>query len=457
MLKNLKERHVHLLILAFLTGLFIGINVSFLSSAVEPAFKYLDYFHRVYQLILTDYVDEVHPKDLFYGAIRGMMSSLNDPFSRFLDEKSYEELKEMTTGKFLGVGIEITIRDGLIVVVAPLDDSPAMRAGIVTGDIITKINNKPTNGMKLEKIEKMIRGLPKSIVKLQIKREGYSEPLEFELERAPVKISSVDYDIIKSTGVGYLRIKNFGSETTRDVTKALKSFIGKGISKVVLDLRNNPGGLLTSSIEISELLLDKGKTIVSTRGKEGSGKVQVFKSQGNPLYRGEIIVLVNNGSASAAEILSAAIRDNGRGKLLGGVTFGKGSVQKSYNLDETVGVAITVARYYTPSGEMIHKKGIKPDYDVPPEKLSENDMKNLKIARDKRLFEEFGKKETEYTPEAKIAFRQFLSKNGVSLSEKTGNFFLKDWIFRYKKKPLYDLEFDAQLTEAMKRIGEKNN
>jgi len=452
MLKKPKERHLHLLLLAFVTGLFIGINVSFLSSAVEPAHKYLDYFHRVYQLILTDYVDETQPKDLFFGAIRGMMNALNDPFSRFLDEKSYDELKEMTTGKFLGVGIEITIRDGLIVVVSPLDDSPAMRAGIAPGDVITKINDKTTNGMKLEMIEKMIRGLPKSMVRLQIKREGYNEPLEFDLERAPVKISSVDYDIIKNSNIGYLRIKNFGSETTKDATKALKFFNGKGIAKIIIDLRNNPGGLLTSSIEISELLLEKGKTIVSTRGKEGSGRVQVFKSQSSPLYKGDVIALVNSGTASAAEILSAAVRDNGRGKLLGVVTFGKGSVQKSYNLDETLGVAITVAKYYTPSGELIHKKGIKPDYDVPPEKVSESDMKNMKIARDKKLVEEFGKKDMDYTPELKESFQKFLSKNGVTLSDKTANFLLKDWIYRVKKKQLYDLEFDTQLTEAVKYL-----
>jgi carboxyl-terminal processing protease len=450
MLKKLKERHLHLLLLAFVTGLFIGINVSFLSSAVEPAHKYLDYFHRVYQLILTDYVDETQPKELFFGAIRGMMTALNDPFSRFLDEKSYEELKEMTTGKFLGVGIEITIRDGLVVVVSPLDDSPAMRAGIAPGDVITRINDKPTNGMKLEKIEKTIRGLPKSMVRLQIKREGYNEPLEFDLERAPVKISSVDYEIIKNSNIGYLRIKNFGSDTTKDATKALKFFNGKGIAKIIIDLRNNPGGLLTSSIEISELLLDRGKTIVSTRGKEGSGRVQIFKSQSSPLYKGDVIALVNGGTASAAEILSAAIRDNGRGKLLGSVTFGKGSVQKSYNLDETIGVAITVAKYYTPSGELIHKKGIKPDYDIPPEKVSESDMKYMKIARDKKLVEEFGKKDMDYTPELKESFQKFLTKNGVILSDKTANFLLKDWIYRFKKKQLYDLEFDTQLTEAIK-------
>jgi len=453
MFKKMKERRIHLLILTFLTGLFIGINVSFLSSATEPAHRYLDFFHRVYQLILTEYVDEASPKEMFYGAIRGMINSLNDPYSRFLDEKSFEELKEMTTGKFQGVGIEITIQNGRVVVVTPIEDSPAMKAGVLPGDIITTIDGTAVRGMKLEKIVKLIRGLPKSTVKLQVKRDGYDDLVDFELERAPVKIISVDYDIIKEKNIGYLRIKNFGSETTRDVTKALKYFGTRGVKKIILDVRNNPGGLLNASIEISELLLDRGRTIVSTRGKEGSGRVQVFKSQSEPIYRGSLIVLVNNGSASASEILSGAIRDNGRGKLLGVKTFGKGSVQKSFNLDDDIGVAITVAKYYTPSGELIHKKGIRPDFEVPIEKLSEGEIKNLKIIRDRKILEQFVKKDTDYNAETRASFRQLLAQNGVTLPDKTAHFVLKDWIYRFRKKPLYDLEFDLQLNEAIRHIG----
>lgn len=450
--RKLKERNLHLMILAFLVGLFIGINVSFLSSATEPAHKYLDYFHRVYQLILTEYVDEASPRNMFYGAIRGMINSLNDPFSRFLDEKSFEELKEMTTGKFQGVGIEITVQDGRVVVVTPIEDSPAMKAGIMSGDVITHIDGKAVKGMKLDKIVKLIRGLPRSTVKLVIRRDGFDGPLDFELERAPVKITSVEYDIVKDKNIGYLKIKNFGSDTTRDVATALKHFNAKGVSKIVIDLRNNPGGLLTSSIEVSELLIERGRTIVSTRGREGSGRVEVFKSQSEPLYRGSLIVLVNKGSASASEILSGAIRDNGRGKILGVKTFGKGSVQKSFNLDDDIGVAITVARYYTPSGELIHKKGIKPDYEVPLDRLSGGEMKSLKQIRDNKLLDQFVRKDTEYTEETRASFSRYLAKNGIALEEKTANYILKDWIYRFKKRPLYDLEFDTQLVEALKRL-----
>ncbi|TFH42631.1 MAG: PDZ domain-containing protein, partial [Chrysiogenales bacterium] len=342
---------------------------------------------------------------------------------------------------------------GRVVVVAPIDDSPAMKAGILAGDVITRIDGKPIKDMTVEKIASMIRGLPKSAVTLQIGREGFTEPIEFRLERAPVKIASVEYGIMEGGAIGYLKIKNFGSETGRDAAKAMKLFKKKGVKKVIIDVRNNPGGLLSGAVEVSELLLDREKTIVSTRGKKGSGSAEVYKSKSEPLYRGALAVLVNNGTASAAEILAAAVRDNGRGSLIGEKTFGKGSVQKSFNLDDDIGVYITVARYYTPSGEMIHKKGIEPDRKVTVEKFSESDMKGLKAVREGNLMEHFSKGGIAYTIESRESFRAFLAGKGVTLSEKTGNFILKDWINRFKKKPLYDLEFDSQLNEAVKYIG----
>lgn len=448
-----RERRVHLLALAFLAGLFIGVNASFLSSAPEPAHRYLDYFHRVYQIIVTEYVDETSPKEMFFGAIRGMIDSLDDPYSRFLDEKSLEELREMTTGKFQGVGVEITIQDGRVIVVAPIEDSPAIKAGIAPGDVITRIDGKVIKEMTVEKIASMIRGLPKSTVRLQISREGFTEPIEFTLERAPVKIASVKYGIIGKDAIGYIRIKNFGSDTGRDAAKAMKYFNKRGVKKAIIDVRNNPGGLLTGAVEVSELILDRGKTIVSTRGREGSGNVEEYKSRSEPLYRGSLAVLVNHGTASAAEILAGAVRDNERGVLMGERTFGKGSVQKSFNLEDNIGVSITVARYYTPSGELIHKKGIAPDREVPAEKFSEADMKGLKIIRERKLMEAFVARDTVYDGASRKSFRAFLADKGVRLSDRTADFILKDWINRVKTRPLYDLEFDTQLNEAVRHLG----
>lgn len=454
MIRRFKERNFHFIIVAFLCGLFVGINLSFLHSATEPSHKYLDYFHQVYQIIRTDYVEEPQTKELFFGAMRGMIKALDDPFSRFLDEKAYEDLREMTTGKFIGVGVEISQRDDEVVIIAPIEDSPAMRAGILPGDIIAKINGKTIRGMKLEEVIKMIKGIPNSKVKITVRRKNYDDLFEFEVERAPIKIKSVEYGIMAESAIGYLRIKNFGTDTTGDVIEALKFFNKKNIGRLILDLRNNPGGLFNSAIDIGQLFIDKGKTIVSTRGREGVDKERIHKSQEDSLYKGGVIVLVNNGSASASEILAGAIRDNQRGKLIGVKTFGKGSVQKSYNLADDIGVAITIARYYTPSGEMIHKRGITPDYKVPTEDLSAADRESSREIERKKILEKFINNDMDYNDVMVKRFQLFLKNNGITLSERAMRYILKSSLLRYKKRPLYDLEFDNQLVEALKKIGQ---
>ncbi|PKL38551.1 MAG: peptidase S41 [Spirochaetae bacterium HGW-Spirochaetae-1] len=455
MLKKIKERNIHFLTLAFLVGLFIGINVSFLASAEEPAHRYLDYFHRVYQILRTEYVEDVDNKELFFGAIRGMIGALGDPFSRFLDEKGYEELKEMTTGKFVGVGIEITVRDNEIVVISPIDDSPAMRSGIKAGDVIKKVDSTPIKGKKLSEIVKMIKGLPRTKVQLSIEREGFDELLDIDIERAPIKIQSVEYAMIENTSIGYIKIKNFGSETSQDVTDALKNLEAKKAEKLIIDLRYNPGGLLTAAVSISDLFLEKGKVVVSTRGRKGSENERIFKSENNPVSVEDIVVLVNKGSASASEIFAGAMRDNKRGKLVGEKTFGKGSVQKSYNLDDNIGVAITIAKYYTPSGELIHNKGINPDFEVKSEELDKDDKKGINQVTKLKLMEKFIPVKMEYNAETKKQFELFLKKHDVVLSEKTAHLMLKNKIYELKKRPLYDLEFDNQLVRAMEVITGK--
>ncbi len=453
MFKKISRRKIHFIILAFLIGLFMGVNVSFMANASEPAHKFLDYFHRVYQLIRTDYVDEADNKKIFYGAIKGMIKSLDDPFSRFLDENSFNDLKEMTTGKYVGVGIVITVRDDEIVVISPIEDSPAGEAGILSGDVITRVNGESLKGKKLADVVKLIKGIPGTKVKINILRTGTDEEMEFEIERKPIKVKSVSSAVIKERNIGYIKIKNFGSDTTADVSAALKKFNNKGIGKVILDLRYNPGGLLQAAVGISDLFLEKDKTIVTTRGRSGSGREQIFKSLNDPLYTGEVILLVNRGSASASEILSGAIRDNERGKLLGVKTFGKGSVQKTYNLDKKVGIALTVAKYYTPSGMMIHKKGIKPDFRVESPKMSKEDSASIKKINRDKLLSQFVTKKMDYNEESKIKFREFLKKKGIKLTGSTGDFILKSRINRFKKQLVYDLEFDNQLNAAIEKIA----
>jgi carboxyl-terminal processing protease len=454
MFKKIKERKFHLLTITFLLGLFLGMNFSFLISAEEPSYKYLDYFHKIYQIVKSDYVDKPATKDLFYGAIRGMIKALDDPYTRFLDEDSFSQLQEMTTGKFVGVGIVITHRDDHVVVISPIEDSPAIHSGILSGDIILKVNKKKLKGLKLHEVVKLIKGLPESNVKLTIEREGYDENMIFNLKRVSIKIKSVEYSILDNSEIGYLKIKTFNADTTNDITKALKYFNKKEIKKIIVDLRNNPGGLLTASIDISDLFLKKGLTIVSTRGRKGHGKERYYKSENDPLYSGKLLLLVNNGSASASEIVSGALRDNNRSKLIGEKTFGKGSVQKSFNLDKNIGVAVTIAKYYTPSGVCIHKKGIKPDYKVLVEKFSKDEIKNIKILNKKKLLKKIVTKKSIYNEELKTSFMKILKDNSILLSMNTSNFILKREINRYKKRALYDLEFDNQLNKAIKYISQ---
>lgn len=453
MFKKISKRKIHFIILAFLCGLFIGVNFSFMATAGEPAHKYLDYFHRVYQLIRTEYVDETDNKKVFYGAIEGMIKSLDDPFSRFLDEKSFNDLKEMTTGKYVGVGIVITIRDDEIVVISPIDDSPAMEAGVLAGDVITRVNGISLKGKKLSEVVKLIKGLPRTRVKVTIKRVGYDEEMEYEIERKPIKIKSVVSATIREKNIGYLKIKSFGADTSGDVSKALKKFNREGIEDLIIDLRFNPGGLLQAAVDISDLFLEKDKTIVTTRGRADSRREQVFKSLNDPLFKGKVLVLVNKGSASASEILSGAVKDNDRGRLLGVKTFGKGSVQKTYNLDKKVGVAITIAKYYTPSGKMIHKKGIIPDFVVESRKLSKGDSEALKKINREDLLAKFVTGNMVYNEESKKKFMELLKKKGIGLSKITADFILKSRINRFKKQSVYDLEFDKQLNSAIEKIA----
>lgn len=450
---NHGNRRFHVLILTFFLGIFIGLQASFMVTAGESPHRFLDHFHRVYQLVSTHYVEDPEAKTLFYGAIKGMMHSLDDPYSRFLDEEDYGELKEMTTGKFVGVGIEITIRDGEVVVISPIEDSPAMKAGIHSGDVIVKVNDTSLKNKKLSETVRLIKGLAGTSVTLYIKREDHENPLKFEVEREPIKISSLDSEVIEYNGkkIGYIKIKNFGNDTAKDTEKILRKYRKEKIDNLIMDLRYNPGGLLSAAVELSNLFLKKGEVIVSTRGRDGANE-RIFKSDELPVFSGKLVVLVNKGSASASEIFAGAIRDNNRGLLMGQKTFGKGSVQKTFNLDDNMGIAITIARYYTPSEEMIHQKGIKPEVEVKQDILSSEDRESLKKIQEKKLLESFVTDDLTYNEETRKGFVEMLEANDVKLSDKAAHYILKNRINRYQRKPLYDLEFDNQLKEAVDRF-----
>ena len=453
MVQWLKKRSFHIIVISFLAGIFIGVNIAFNVSAQEPSFKYLDFFHQVYQLIRDEYVEQPDSKNLFYGAIRGMIASLNDPFSRFLDEQDFGQLKEETSGEFIGVGIEISAKNGDIVVVSPIDGTPAMKAGIQPGDIIYKIDNKPIKDKNINDIISLIRGKPHTKVMLSIIREGIDDPIDIELERLPIKLQSVNYAVIDNTDIGYLRIKVFSEDTSSEVKKALHYFQKNNIQKCIVDMRWNPGGLLDQAVAISDMFLPKDALIVSTKGRSGKETLQEYRSTTIPLYTGKCIILVNKGSASASEIVSGALKDNGRAKLLGEKTFGKGSVQKFFNLDEDTGITLTIAKYYTPSGVSIHGIGIQPDYTVTMTTISKEEQKQINILLKEKILQNFIDKHSKYDEATRKEFKDVLEKNNIKLSDDTANFILKSEIYRFTKKPLYDLEFDNQLSEAMKIIN----
>ena len=453
MIQWLKKRSFHIIVISFLAGIFIGVNIAFNVSAQEPSFKYLDFFHQVYQLIRDEYVEQPDSKNLFYGAIRGMIASLNDPFSRFLDEQDFGQLKEETSGEFIGVGIEISAKNGDIVVVSPIDGTPAMKAGIQPGDIIYKIDNKPIKDKNINDIISLIRGKPHTKVMLSIIREGIDDPIDIELERLPIKLQSVNYAVIDNTDIGYLRIKVFSEDTSSEVKKALHYFQKNNIQKCIVDMRWNPGGLLDQAVAISDMFLPKDALIVSTKGRSGKETLQEYRSTTIPLYTGKCIILVNKGSASASEIVSGALKDNGRAKLLGEKTFGKGSVQKFFNLDEDTGITLTIAKYYTPSGVSIHGIGIQPDYTVTMATISKEEQKQINILLKEKILQNFIDKHSKYDEATRKEFKDVLQKNNIKLSDDTANFILKSEIYRFAKKPLYDLEFDNQLSEAMKIIN----
>jgi len=343
----------------------------------EEVYKSLDLFTKVMYIVEKDYVEEVEGKKLVYGAIKGMLGTL-DPYSVFLTPDVYKELKVDTVGRFGGVGLEITLKNGVLTVVTPLEDTPAARAGILPGDRIIKINGKLTKGMNLVDAVRRMRGSKKSKVKLTLWREGVAKPIDVSLTREVIKIKSVKSELLPS-GVAYLRLTNFQENSSEELQKAIKKFQKRsgGLKGIILDVRNNPGGLLDEALVISDFFLKSG-TIVSTRGRGGDQEVKVAKDEEGDLNV-PVVVLINEGSASASEIVAGAIQDNKRGKIIGTKSFGKASVQTVIDLGEKTGLKLTIANYFTPSGKSISGKGITPDFIVGfPKELGTPFLANVK-------------------------------------------------------------------------------
>ncbi|MCP9446509.1 MAG: S41 family peptidase [Nitrospira sp.] len=346
--------------IALLGGILIGKGWERTGYAGET-YEELKTFSEVLNQIQRHYVDETKPKELIQGAIRGMLATL-DPHSAYMTPEMYKEMQVETKGEFGGVGIQIGVKDNRLAVIAPIEGTPAHRAGIKAGDFIVKVNDETTKDLSLMDAVQKMRGPKGSKVSLTVQREGTPEPLVFTLVRDTIKIESVKSKVIENN-LGYVRLTQFQESTGKDLAKAIKQFKEQKVQGVIIDLRNNPGGLLTAAVDVSEQFLPSGKLIVYTKSRDGK-KDEWFAKAKDQLDNLPLIVLVNEGSASASEIVAGALQDWGRAVVVGTTSFGKGSVQTILALGDGSGLRLTTAKYYTPKGRTIQSTGITPDIMV---------------------------------------------------------------------------------------------
>lgn len=328
-------------------------------------YESIELFTDVMAIIKKSYVEDVDTKKLVYGAINGMLSSL-DPHSSFMPPDTYKEMKIDTKGTFGGLGIEISVKDGVLIVISPIEDTPAFKAGIKAGDMILKIDDKFTKDLNINDAVKRMRGQKGTKVILTIMREGFDKPKEFPLVRDIIQVKSVRFHLMDG-GYAYVRIAQFQEKTDEDMTKALKTMKEeyKGELKgLVLDMRNDPGGLLDQAVRVADHFVPEGQMIVYTEGREKDSKMQFTAKKGGKEPNYPIVVLINGGSASASEIVAGALQDHKRAIIMGTQSFGKGSVQTIIPLSDDSGLRLTTARYFTPKGRSIQAKGITPDIVV---------------------------------------------------------------------------------------------
>ena len=353
-----------------LLSLVLTFNLSYGNEKIP--IEQLKAFSEVYMKIKKDYVEKVDDEKLFDDAIKGMLEGL-DPHSTYLNEKDFEDLQIGTRGEFGGLGIEVTMEDGYVKVVSPIDDTPAYRAGVKAGDLIIMLDDKPVKGLTLSECVDIMRGKVGTSLELTIAREGENKPLKIKIIRDTIKVKSVKYDILDNN-YGYLRITSFQSKTGSSLKNVLLKIKKKNNLKgIVLDLRNNPGGVLGAAVELSDTFLDQKKMIVTTSGRM-SDAINEFKSSSNDFAKDiPIVVLINGGSASASEIVAGALQDHRRAIIMGTQSFGKGSVQTILPLTRKTALKITTARYFTPNGRSIQAKGITPDIIVKDMKFEKKD------------------------------------------------------------------------------------
>ena len=383
----MSKQYKTFLVLVF--GIFVGVSVSLTSSVLaekkteESAglpLNELRNFSDIFARVKTDYVEDVDDKTLLENAIRGMLSGL-DPHSTYLNSDEYKELKIGTTGKFGGLGIQVGMEDGFVKVISPIDDTPAFHAGLESGDLIIRLDDKSVKGMTLNDAVKIMRGDPGTDIKLTVIREGADKPLPFTVTRDIISVKSVKSRILEPD-YGYIRISNFQSKTARDLVNELSSLKKENkneLKGLVLDLRNNPGGVLSAAADVSDAFINDGK-LVYTQGRIANSDFEFNAKPGDIMNGSPVVVLINGGSASASEIVAGALQDHSRAIVMGSKSFGKGSVQTIQELRSGGAVKITTARYFTPKGRSIQGEGITPDIILERYEIKDsNDEASLRI------------------------------------------------------------------------------
>ncbi|MCU7923055.1 MAG: S41 family peptidase [Candidatus Thiodiazotropha sp. (ex Dulcina madagascariensis)] len=342
-------------------------------------------FADIFGRIKANYVEPVEDNVLLENAIRGMVSGL-DPHSNYLDSKDYKDLQVGTKGEFGGLGIEVGMEDGFVKVISPIDDTPAQRAGVQSGDLIVRLDDSPVKGLNLSEAVALMRGKPGTSIDLTIIRKGEEKPIKLTVTRDIIRVASVKSRLLDQR-FAYLRISQFQANTTNDMLKSLKRLQDESddeLQGMVLDLRNNPGGVLNAAVSVSDAFLESG-LIVYTEGRESDSQLRFEAAPDDVLHGAPIVVLVNEGSASASEIVAGALQDHHRAVIMGSRTFGKGSVQTIIPITNTAAVKLTTARYYTPSGRSIQAEGIKPDIELEDVTLSKEEKSHVKPIKESNL------------------------------------------------------------------------
>jgi len=359
MIRINKKKFLMAALILLLIGIVIGQGMV---QAKPDIYEDLKAFTQALELVKRNYVENPDSRELIQGAIKGMVSSL-DPHSSYMNERSFKEMNLDIKGEFQGVGIQIGVKNQQLTIIAPIDDTPGFRAGLAAGDKIMKINDEWTKDMTIEQAVDKMRGPKNTQVSLLIYREGWDKPKEFKIMRDVIKVMSVKSEMLDNE-IGYIRITQFQGQTTEELEKALKGLEAKGIKKLVLDLRNDPGGLLDASVDVSGKFLPRDSLVVYIQGRQKSDRKDFLTSGSETPREFPMVVLVNAGSASASEIVAGALQDSKRAVIVGTQTFGKGSVQTVFPLEGGGGIRLTTAKYYTPSGRSIQNVGITPDIEV---------------------------------------------------------------------------------------------